>query len=200
MAKTKKIKSFTMDEEPYEALFGLFKGNYVDVSLSYCLNKYVKEFLRYLEAIQAEMERTDEYTMPMSFVIETIARRPIFQVPEDTVFGGAEESPLTAEVKELQGEYDRYTTKGGVQGVAKTENAELDTLTAIVKLAKVVAKVAARELSGRKLTDDEYIETVRKEGGKALHKVVREKFVPAMGIDNSGKGKRKASVKKNTEE
>ena len=54
MAKTKKIKSFTMDEEPYEALFGMFKGNYVDVSLSYCLNKYIKEFLRYVEAIQAK--------------------------------------------------------------------------------------------------------------------------------------------------
>lgn len=196
MAKTKKIKSFTLDEEPYEALFGLFKGNYVDVSLSYCLNKYIKELLRYVEAIQGEMERTGEYTMPMSFVIETIARRPIFQVPEDRVFEGSEGSPLTAEVKELQGEYDRYTTKGAVQGGELTRNTELDTLTAIVKFAKVVAKVAAREISGRKLTDDEYIEMVRKEGGKALHKMVREKFAPAIGIDNTGKGKPGAKKKR----
>ena len=197
MAKTKKIKSFTMDEEPYEALFGLFKGNYVDVSLSYCLNKYIKEFLRYLEAIQAEMERTGEYTMPMSFVIETIARRPIFQVPEDRLFGGSEESPLTAEVKGLQGEYDRYNTKGGVQ-VDETRIAEMDTFTVVVKMAKLIAKVAASEMTGHKLTDDEYVEMVRKEGGKALQKLVREKLAPAIGINKSGKAK--PGVKKKAEE
>ena len=58
MAKIKKVKSFTMDEGPYEALFGMFKAHYVDVSLSYCLNKYIKELLRYSEAIQGEMNRT----------------------------------------------------------------------------------------------------------------------------------------------
>ena len=50
-------------------------------------------------------------------------------------------------------------------------------------------------MTGRKLTDDEYVEMVRKEGGKALHKVMREKFIPALGIDNSGKGKPRAKKK-----
>jgi len=196
MAKTKKIKSFTLDEEPYEALFGLFKGNYVDVSLSYCLNKYIKEFLRYLETIQDEMDR-GEYTMPMSFVIETVARRPLFQVPDDRVSEGSEESSLIAEVKELQREYEAHTTKDTMDVQAKKEAAELDTLTAIVKLAKVVAKVAAREMTGQNLTDDQYVEIIRKEGGKALQRMVREKFAPAMGIENSGK--RKPGAKKETE-
>ena len=86
-----------------------------------------------------------------------------------------------AEVKELQGEYDRYNTKGGAE-VDEAQNRELDTMTAIVKFAKVVAKVAASEITGHKLTDDEYIEMVRKEGGKPLHKAVREKFAPAIGL------------------
>ena len=193
MAKTKKIKSFTLDEEPYEALFGLFKGNYVDVSLSYCLNKYIKEFLRYLETIRDEMDRGD-YTMPMSFVIETIARRPIFRVPDDRLPEGSEESPLTAEVKELQKEYETPTTKDAMEALAKTEAAEIDTLTALVKFAKVVAQVAAREMTGQSLTDDQYIEIIRNEGGKALQKMVREKFAPAIGISKSGK--RKPGIKK----
>jgi len=201
MAKIKKVKSFTMDEGPYEALFGMFKANYVDVSLSYCLNKYIKELLRYLEAIQGEMNRTGQYTMPMSFVIETVARRPIFQVPEDKVLEGSEESSLTAEVNELQREYNRYNKKGAAPLVDEAHSRELDTMTGIVKFAKVVAKIAAREISGRSLTDDEYVEMVRKEGGKALQKMVREKFAPAMGFDTTGsKGKSRAKVKKETKE
>lgn len=200
MAKIKKVKSFTMDEGPYEALFGMFKANYVDVSLSYCLNKYIKELLRYLEAIQGEMIRSGQYTMPMSFVIETVARKPIFQVPEDKLSGGSEESPLMAEVKDLQREYDRYNKKGGAE-VDEAQSRELDTMTAMLKFAKVVAKVAAREITGHKLTDDEYIEMFRKEGGKPLQKAVRERIAPAMGFTPTGsKGSSRAKVKKATEE
>jgi len=200
MAKIKKVKSFTMDEGPYEALFGMFKANYVDVSLSYCLNKYIKELLRYLEAIQGEMNRTGQYTMPMSFVIETVARKPIFQVPEDKLSAGSEESPLMAEVKDLQREYDRYNKKGGAE-VDEAQSRELDTMTEMLKFAKVVAKVAAREITGHKLTDDEYIEMFRKEGGKPLQKAVRERLVPAMGFGPTGsKGSSRAKAKKDTEE
>jgi hypothetical protein len=200
MAKIKKVKSFTMDEGPYEALFSMFKANYVDVSLSYCLNKYIKELLRYLEAIQGEMSRTGQYTMPMSFVIETVARKPIFQVPEDKLSAGSEESPLMAEVKDLQREYDRYNKKGGAE-VDEAQSRELDTMTAMLKFAKVVAKVTAREITGHKLTDDEYIEMFRKEGGKPLQKAVRERLAPAMGFGPTGsKGNSRAKAKKDTEE
>jgi len=200
MAKIKKVKSFTMDEGPYEALFGMFKANYVDVSLSYCLNKYIKELLRYLEAIQGEMNRTGQYTMPMSFVIETVARKPIFQVPEDKLSAGSEESPLMAEVKDLQSENDRYNKKGGAEG-DESKSRELDTMTEMLKFAKVVAKVAAREITGHKLTDDEYIEMFRKEGGKPLQKAVRERLAPAMGFSPTGsKGRSRAKAKKDTEE
>jgi len=178
----------------------MFKANYVDVSLSYCLNKYIKELLRYLEAIQGEMNRTGQYTMPMSFVIETVARKPIFQVPEDKLSGGSEESPLMAEVKDLQREYDRYNKKGGAE-VDESQSRELDTMTEMLKFAKVVAKVAAREITGHKLTDDEYIEMFRKEGGKPLQKAVRERLAPAMGFGAAGsKGSSRAKVKRDTEE
>jgi hypothetical protein len=105
-----------------------------------------------------------------------------------------------SEVKELQRRYDAYRTKGAVSEADETENSELDTMTGIVKFAKVIAKIAAREMSGRKLTDDEYIEMVRKEGGKPLHKMLREKFAPAMGFDTTGKGSSRAKAKKDTEE
>ncbi len=200
MAKIKKVKSFTMDEGPYEALFSMFKANYVDVSLSYCLNKYIKELLRYLEAIQGEMNRTGQYTMPMSFVIETVARKPIFQVPEDKLSAGSEESALMAEVKDLQREYDRYNKKGGAE-VDEAQSRELDTMTAMLKFAKVVAKVAVREITGHKLTDDEYIEMFKKEGGKPLQKAVRERLAPALGFSPTGsKGKSRAKTKKDAEE
>ena len=69
-------------------------------------------------------------------MIETIARRPVFQVPEERIFDESEESALTSEVKGLQRAYEAYTTKGGVQGPTETQIAEMDTLTAVVKMAK----------------------------------------------------------------
>ena len=87
-------------------------------------------------------------------------------------------------------------TKGGAE-VDEAQNRELDTMTAMLKFAKVVAKVAAREITGHRLTDDEYIEMFRKEGGKPLQKAVREKLAPAMGFTPTGsKGKSRAKARK----
>lgn len=205
MAKTKKVKSFTIDEGPYNELFTMFKENYVDVSLSFCLNKYIKELALYLQAVRRELSSEEGYTVPMSFVIETVTREPIFQVPEDRLIGESGESALRTEVGELQKKYDAYTKKGGAPVATEIRSAELDTMTAIVKLAKVVAKAVAKEVKERReLTDDEYIELVRREGGKPLHKAVRERLAPAINkIDPDLKdlfGKSKSKRKKETEE
>ncbi len=205
MAKTKKVKSFTIDEGPYNELFGMFKENYVDVSISYCLNKYIKELAAYLQAIRREVKDSEGYTVPMSFVIETVAREPIFQVPEDKAVGEGE-SPLRAEVKELQRRYDAYTKKGVTQAEDETQITELDTMTALLKFMKVIGRALGSQIKNwREPTDDEYIEMLREEGGKPLHKAVREKLAPAMekidpDLKDLFKGKSKRKEKKKIEE
>ena len=41
----KKVKLFALEKRPYERLFQMFKDNYVEIRVSYCVNRYLKEFL-----------------------------------------------------------------------------------------------------------------------------------------------------------
>ena len=166
----KKVKSFALEDGPYEKLFELFKENYVEISLSYCINKYIKEFLEYLNTIQNELKKDKSYTVPMTYIIETIAREPIFK-KFDT------ESSIKEEAKDLQKRYEAYIKKYpekkqefDIESIEKEESF-VKVLKAITKAMKEVVR------QGRDLTDDEYREIVRKEG-KGFVKYVRENITP----------------------
>ena len=61
---TKKIKTFTVDEDIYNALVSMFKEYGADVSISYYLDGCLKDFLKYLRTLNdlRKRERRDTGT------------------------------------------------------------------------------------------------------------------------------------------
>jgi hypothetical protein len=176
----KKVKSFTIEEGPYEQLFKLFKENYVDVSISYCLNKYIKDFLAYLQAIEAHLKASDKFSIPMSFVIETAAREPVFRVVTERVAGEGVDSIVEAEAWDLQKRYDAHIGRNP-ESLEKEKIEALDGLEAAAKFTKALIKLAAKSVKDhREPTDDEIVEVFRGAGGKGLEKAIREKWAPFM--------------------
>jgi hypothetical protein len=174
----KKVKSFAVDEEIYEAVFGMFKQNYVDVNISYCLNKYLKELLSYLQAIEGELKRNSELDVPMSFVIESVTREPLFSFLDSTPAQGMNESPLQIRVKEFQRKYDTDVKKYPEQAAKYDINA-IDGNVPSSKFLKAIVKSVIEELTTLgKLPDDRYTEIVREVGGKGLQKKIREDIAP----------------------
>jgi len=198
----KKVKSFTMDEEPYEALFKMFKENYVDVSISYYLNKAIKELLVYLQGIQAELSRSPELKVPMPYIIETVAREPLYKYLDGELSEGMTESPLKREARELKRKYDLHIGKNPDQEV----NYDIDKIDKNVPFSEVfkfITDGVINEIAKRGMLTDEYVENIRVAGKKGVLKKIREDIVPAMDkfehpinefvkkIKASGKGKNK---------
>lgn len=71
----KKIKTFTVDEETYGTLAVMFKEYEPETSLSYYVDKCLKDLLCYLIALD-KLRKNDskKYTVPMSYAIDTVAR------------------------------------------------------------------------------------------------------------------------------
>ena len=100
----KKAKSFAVEEETYNQLSEIFKENYVEVSISYCINKYMKDLLEYLQSIKKELQDNDSFTVPMAFIIENVAR--------DTLFEKFDSQQSTyEEITKYQEIYNVYTKK-----------------------------------------------------------------------------------------
>ena len=174
----KKVKSFTMDEEPYEALFKMFKENYVDVSISYFLNKAIKELVVYLQGIQSELNRSPELKVPMPYIIETVVREPLYKYLDEELSEGMTESLLKREVKELKRKYDLHIGKNPDQEV-NYDIEKIDKNVSIATLMKYLADGVLNEIRRRgALTDDEYIEMIRRNGGKGLQMKLREDVAP----------------------
>jgi 5'(3')-deoxyribonucleotidase len=170
----KKAKSFAVEEEQYDRLFALFRENYVEISISYCVNRYIKEFLEYLIVVQKEMKKDTSYTVPMTYIIETIAREPIFK-KFDT------ESAIKEEVKELQKKYETYIRKNpGMESAFDKENIVKDG--SFFKYLKAVMKIVAIEETKlcRELTDDEFAEKIKQYGGKGLQRYAIEDYYPKL--------------------
>ncbi len=186
MIMRKTAKSFAVEEEQYEKLFKMFRENYVEVSISYCVNRYIKEFLEYLNAVQTTLKKDSSYTVPMTYIIEMVAREPIFK-KFDT------ESGVIEEVSELQRKYETYIRKN------PSMESELDKDSivkdgSIFKYFKAIIKMVVVEETklGRELTDDEAVELFRKTGGKGFQKYLREELAPKIerikGITKRKKG------------
>jgi len=79
----KKIKTFTVDQETYDALVSMFKEYDAEVSVSYYVDKCLKDLLEYLKTLDNLRKREKEkYSVPMSYVIDTIAREPKMSIIE----------------------------------------------------------------------------------------------------------------------
>ena len=68
----KKIKSFTVEEDAYDALVRIFKESGTDASVSLFVNKCLKELSVILENVDKELKQSKQYTVPMSFIIKSI--------------------------------------------------------------------------------------------------------------------------------
>lgn len=168
----KKAKSFAVEEEQYDKLFALFRENYVEISISYCVNRYIKEFLEYLKAVQSELKKDKSLTVPMPFIIETMAREPIFKKFDS-------ESAAKTEVNELQGKYNTYIKKYPDQAAQYDVNA-IDDNVPFPRVVKYLLKGIAEEIKNRgKITEERLDEIAYEVGGKGLQKMIREKSSPA---------------------
>jgi hypothetical protein len=91
MDMAKKIKSFTVDGETYAELISMFKKYKADVSLSYQVDRCLKNLLKELKDMEEGHQR-GKFTVPMSYVIGEMMKPTLpeleevpddFYVPED---------------------------------------------------------------------------------------------------------------------
>jgi hypothetical protein len=172
----KKAKSFAVDEEAYNELNEIFKENYVEVSISYCINRYIKEYLSYLKTVRKEIQQDSSYTVPMSFIIETMAREPIFKRFDSEI-------SAKAEADSLQNKYDTYIKKYP----EKAKEFDIDAIEGKLPLKDVVGlfiRAYWEEIKNKGMTDDEVVAMIRNYGeekgigGKAFQKGIRTKLKP----------------------
>ncbi len=165
----KKVKSFALEDGPYEKLFDMFKENYIEISISYCINKYIKEFLEYLKSIQNELNKDRSVTVPMSFIIETVARQPVFKRFESEI-------AIKDEVKGMQRRYENFIRKNPELDAELNNNSTEKNGSLVASLVKIFKSVLVEEIQqGRDLTDDEIVEVTRRFSNKGLQKYIRDK-------------------------
>lgn len=167
----KKAKSFAVEEETYTQLSEIFKENYVEVSISYCINRYMKDLLEYLQSIKKELQNTDAFTVPLAFIIENVARDTLFKKFDSR-------QPAIEEIAKYQEIYNVYTKKHP----EKANDYDTENINAELQFSKVVQwvlKVIWEEKKiGRELTNDEVQELALKIGGKGFLKGIRTKLKP----------------------
>ena len=101
----KKIKTFSVDEDIYKYLTSLFKEEGVEVSLSYYVDKCMKNLADYVETLEGIRAKSEEYSLPLSFIINTVAREPKFSI-SDYDEPGKPDSAAMGELYELQIRYE----------------------------------------------------------------------------------------------
>jgi hypothetical protein len=175
----KKVKSFAMEEEPYEELFKIFKNSDAEVNISYCINKYVKDLLRYIKPIDEALNKEPSgYSVPLAFIIETKAREPLFRFLDGEPSAGGGESSLAQELRELQMKYDEHIKKNPPTNNDMAQ--ELGKRYPIGALLKFLAKMAIEDTKNLGSTpDDRFRESALEVGGMELVRFLREKVVPA---------------------
>jgi hypothetical protein len=175
----KKVKSFAMEEGPYEELFRMFKDSDTEINISYCMNKYVKDLLRYLKPINQALKDSSNYNVPMAFIIDTKAREPLFKFLDGDPSPGAGESSLSQELRELQGKYDEHIKKN--PPVRRDTVDELGKHVPIGAFAKLIAKMMVEDAKNLgKTPDDRFREAAREIGGEELIQFMRDRLAPAL--------------------
>ena len=108
--RTKKIKAFSVDEGTYNGLIEMFKKSGAETSLSYFVDKCLKDLHRYLKMIEEEKKKSDQYNVPMSFIIDETVRTPIISMYDEIPVPGMFKPTLT-EIDEWQDEYESRKMK-----------------------------------------------------------------------------------------
>jgi hypothetical protein len=168
----KKAKSFAVEEETYTQLSEIFKENYVEVSISYCINRYMKDLLEYFQSIKKELQQGESFTVPLAFIIENVARDTLFKKFD------SKQSALE-EIAKYQEIYNVYTKKHPEKANEyNTENinAELQFTKVVQWVLKVIWE--ERKPGGREQTGDEVTELALKIGGKEFLKGIRTRLIP----------------------
>lgn len=167
----KTAKSFAVEEETYTQLSEMFKENYVEVSISYCINKYMKDLLEYLQSIKSGLTDSISFTVPLAFIIENVARDTLFKKFDS-------KQSIQQEIEKYQEIYNVYTKKNP----DRVQDYDIDGIKAELQFNKFVNllfQVQRKELKlGRELTDDEYRDLALSIGGKEFLKGVRTKIKP----------------------
>lgn len=159
----KKIKSFTVEEEAYNALMALFKEAKTEASVSSYLESYIKELFAYFDAIRQELKNSESYTVPLSFVIESFLKEPKIRAFSSEPLPGEAKSFLQAEIEGWQEKYNEEQRKKisleldpeVYEKLLGAAGKDYGTPQVINFLFKVLLKHAQM---GRDLTDEEYKE------------------------------------------
>lgn len=102
----KKIKSFTVNQETYDSLVAMFKEYDAEVSVSYYVDRCLKDVMEYLKTLDDLRKREiEKYSVPMSYIIDTIAREPKMSILE---YDDEPGSPYVAGKDELEEVQIRY--------------------------------------------------------------------------------------------
>lgn len=179
----KKVRTFTVDVGPYDALVALFKEHKGEASVSFCLDRYIKEALAYFQSIKEGLSGSTAYTVPFSFIVEAAAKTPKFKDLSKGSGAGDTPSAVTAELDEWQRAYDEEMRESlkltvdpkvfnKVHNAAKTYGVT-DVMTFFFRVKLEEAK------KGRELTDDEYRGVVEAMG-EGFDEFRKKKVIPAL--------------------
>lgn len=176
----KKIKTFTVDEEVYNSLIGKLKDKDVDVNISFLLNKYLKEYLDYIEIVEEELKQSKEYSVPVSSIINALGNLHNFDIYNQQ--SEAEKKILLKEnINKWQKQYDEVKhekTSLTLNGDEYKEYKAIEKKYGINDAIKFLFKVLSRQtLKLRELTVEEYKAT-EKEIGPDFREYRKNVIVP----------------------
>jgi hypothetical protein len=113
---SKKVKGFNVDEDTYKSLIAIFKKYNVNASLSAYVNDRLKGLLTSLQEIERGLRDYEKFTVPMSFIINSILtakdeieyeREALEGVSKDDM----KEGILFTELRDWQNDYESQRRK-----------------------------------------------------------------------------------------
>ena len=107
--RTKKIKAFSVEEKTYDELITIFKESGAEVSLSYYVDKCLKDLNKYLVSLEKDKKK-HKYAVPMSFIIEETVKMPIICI-EDALNIPGMSMDTYSEIDEWNAEYEARKMK-----------------------------------------------------------------------------------------
>jgi hypothetical protein len=107
--RKKNIKTFSVDVEAYDALVAMFRESGAEVSVSYYVDKCLKELARYLETMKGQKAASEEWTVPLGFIIDRVVRSPIMSMADSQPLPGLFPADMETEISGWQLEYEAHT-------------------------------------------------------------------------------------------
>ena len=111
---SKKVKGFNVDEDTYNSLLEIFKKYNVKVSLSAYVNDRLRGLLNGLQDVEKGLKSYERFTVPMSFIINSmlaIDKDMEYEDMEGITKEDFREDIVLTELEEWQYDYDSQTRK-----------------------------------------------------------------------------------------